>query len=210
MPAPCWVRWKICAVVRIRPAKCWPPCAAFRLCRKRQLEEQAAAQKLLPGLAVELWKTRRSIRDWPLEKDSFSAIAAGLEETFRCGRKALASARESRHMQDFHEWRKRVKDHWYHVRLLNRIWGDVMSGYQQALKELEDVLGQDVNLGVMQKQAHEWARQGPRQLPAGSLDKAVQSARRDLRRRALEIGDKIYAEKPRVFSRRLHKLWKAW
>ena len=125
---------------------------------KRQLEEQAAARKLLPGLAVELRKARRSIRYWPLETDGFQAIAAGVEQTFRAGRKAMAVASRSGRIEDFHEWRKRVKDHWYQVRLLNRVWTDVMSGYQQSLTELEDALGEDINLSLLEPRFSSWRR----------------------------------------------------
>ena len=60
--------------------------------QKRQLEEQAATRKLFPGVAVELRKTRRSIRSWPLKEDGFRAIAPGVEATFRNGRKAMTTA----------------------------------------------------------------------------------------------------------------------
>ena len=178
--------------------------------QKRQLEEQAAARKLLPGLAAELRKVRGTIRNWPLKTDGFKAIAAGAEETFRAGRKALAVARKSGRAEDFHEWRKRVKDHWYQVRLLNRVWQNVMSGYEESLKELEDTLGEDVNLSVLEDKAQRFASQGGPPPPMSSLHKAVGSARHDLRQRALEIGDKVYAEKPREFTRQLKRLWKAW
>jgi CHAD domain-containing protein len=133
-----------------------------------------------------------------------------MEQTFRDGRKALAVVRKSGRAEDFHEWRKRVKDHWYQVRLLNRVWEDVMSGYQQSLKELEDTLGEDVNLSVLENQVQQLASQDSERLPMSSLHKAAGSASHDLRQRAFEIGDKVYAEKPREFTRQLKRLWKAW
>jgi len=42
----------------------------------------------------------------------------GLRRTLRRGRKALARADKTRKATDFHELRKRVKDHWYHARLV--------------------------------------------------------------------------------------------
>ncbi|HTX34270.1 MAG TPA: CHAD domain-containing protein [Bryobacteraceae bacterium] len=178
--------------------------------QKRQLEEQAAARKLLPNLAVELRKARRSIGHWPLETDGFKAIADGLEQTFRAGRKALAAARRSGRIEDFHEWRKRVKDHWYQVRLLNKIWGEVMSGYEQSLKDLEDTLGEDVNLWLLENQVQQLASEDGARLAMSSLHRAVGSARDDFEKRALKIGAKVYAEKPREFTRELKRLWKAW
>jgi CHAD domain-containing protein len=178
--------------------------------QKRQLEDQAAAEQLLPGIAAELRKIRQSIRYWPLQTDGFKAIAYGLERTFRDGRKALAVARKSSRTEDYHEWRKRAKDHWYQIRLLNRVWGEVMSGYEQSLKELEDALGDDINLWLLEKRTQEAVSQEARRAPTSLLSKTIGSARQDLRQRALEIGAKVYAEKPREFIRQLKKLWKVW
>ncbi len=178
--------------------------------QNRQLKEQAEARALLPSLALELQKTRHGIRYWPLETRGFSALAPGIERTFRDGRKALAVARKTGRAEDFHELRKRVKDHWYHVRLLNRVWGDLMSGYQQSLKELESVLGEDVNLAVLERQVQQLPEQADARRSMSALHRSVESARKDLRRRALEIGDKVYAEKPREFVRQMKRLWKAW
>jgi len=133
-----------------------------------------------------------------------------VEQTFRDGRKALALARKSSRIEDFHEWRKRVKDHWYQVRLLDRVWKDVMSGYEQSLKELEDALGEDINLSLLENQVQQLASQDGAHPPMSSLHKAVGSARHDLRQRALEIGARVYGEKPRELTRQLKRLWRAW
>jgi CHAD domain-containing protein len=176
--------------------------------QKRQLEEQAAARKLFPSLRVELRKIRESIRSWPLKTKGFNAIAAGVRQTFRNGRKAMETARSSSSIEDYHEWRKRVKDHWYQVRLLSRVWENVMSGYEQSLKELENALGEYINLSLLEKRVRQLPPAGS--LPMSSLHKAVGSAGHDLRQKALEIGAKVYASKPREFTHQLKRLWKNW
>lgn len=175
---------------------------------KSQLEEQAAVRKLFPDLAVELRLMRQSVTYWPLQSDGFKAIADGFKRTFRDGQKALEVARNSGRTEDYHEWRKRVKDHWYQVRLLARVCGNAMTGYEQALKELENALGEDINLSLLEKRVQELASRNDGAFPMSSLRKALGAARQDLRRRALEIGDKLYAKKPGAFTRQLKKLWK--
>ena len=177
---------------------------------KRQREEQASAQKLFPSLAEELRKVRRTIRYWRIETDGFAAVAAGVERTFRAGRKAMAVARNSGRIEDYHEWRKRAKDHWYQVRLLNRLWGNVMSGHEQSLKDLEDALGEDVNLSLLEKHTQQLASKNRARLAMSPLHRLVELAKADLQKRALEIGAKVYAEKPREFTDRLRRLWKVW
>jgi hypothetical protein len=44
----------------------------------------------------------------------------------------------------------------------------------------------------------------------GPVTKVIEASRKELRERALEIGERVYAEKPRDFVRRIKQLWKAW
>jgi CHAD domain-containing protein len=71
-----------------------------------------------------------------MARDGFKAIRGGLKKTFHRGRKAMWAALKSRSREDLHEWRKRVKDHWYYVRLLT-----AESPCQRRLKALENALG---------------------------------------------------------------------
>ena len=40
--------------------------------------------------------------------------------------------------------------------------------------------------------------------------KAIDESRQELRERALAIGRRVYAEKPRQFTRQMAQLWDAW
>ncbi len=51
--------------------------------------------------------------------------------------------------ENYHDWRKRVKDHWYHVRLLESLWTEVLEAREASLKNLETWLGDDHNLVVL-------------------------------------------------------------
>jgi CHAD domain-containing protein len=177
--------------------------------QKHQLENEAGTNKLKPGLATALLQARRTIQYWPLETDGFAAIEAGVEKTFRAGRKALAQARKSGRHEDFHEWRKRVKDHWYQIRLLEKLWGDAMEGYERSLKELEDALGEDLTLAILDERVRSMASANGHGSKAAALIEAIGASRKELREQALEVGDRVYAEKPREFTRRISRLWKA-
>ncbi len=85
-----------------------------------------------------------------------------------------------------------------------------MSGYGRSLKELEGALGEAVNLSLLENQVPRLAPQDGAPLPMSSLHRAVGSASHGQRKRALEIGAKIYAERPSEFTRQLKRLWKAW
>jgi CHAD domain-containing protein len=176
--------------------------------QKRHIEEEAATRKLKPALIAALRQTQHTIRYWPLETDGFPAVAEGLERAFRDGRRAMAKARKSGQREDFHEWRKRVKDHWYQLRLLH--WGDVMEAYESSLKELEDALGEDLNLAILGERVQAIGSENGNGVKVASLAKTIDAARKELRERAFEIGARVYAEKPREFTRQMKRLWKAW
>ena len=74
-----------------------------------------------------------------------------MERTFRAGRAALENVRENPTADNFHDLRKRVKDHWYHIRLLEGLWTDVMQAHEKSLKDLETWLGDDHNLAVLRE-----------------------------------------------------------
>jgi CHAD domain-containing protein len=178
--------------------------------QKRHVEEDVATRKLKPALTAALRQTQRTIRYWPLETDGFPAIEAGLEQTFRAGRKAMANARKTGRREDFHEWRKRVKDHWYQVRLLQKVWGDVMEAYELSLKALEDALGEDLNLAILGERVRTMGSENGNGVKVAALTRTIDAARKELRDRALEIGARVYAEKPREFTRQIKRLWKVW
>ena len=53
----------------------------------------------------------------------------------------MAAVRAQARPERCHEWRKRAKDHWYHIRLVEDLWTEVMEGYEKSLKDLETVAG---------------------------------------------------------------------
>jgi CHAD domain-containing protein len=58
-------------------------------------------------------------------------------------------ARDERSLESLHEWRKRVKDVWYHLRLLQPVCGRTVRGQAKEASRLADVLGEDHDLGVL-------------------------------------------------------------
>jgi len=178
--------------------------------RKGKAERSAGIGPLLNKLAAGLRSTGRRARAWPLERDGFPAIGCGLERTYSRGRKALALVRENSTSENFHEWRKRVKDHWYHVRLLEDIWPGIMQAYERALKDLETWLGDDHNLVVLRDtvlaEPAFYGNTAEIDVFLGLVDKR----RKELCDGALSVGMRIYAEKPAQFAQRLERFWRAW
>lgn len=177
---------------------------------KKHVEAEMGVQELMHALAASLGLTLRSVPHWPLKTDGFAALEPGLKKTFRAGKKAFGVLNKHASREKFHEWRKRVKDHWYHVRLVENLWTDVMKGYEQTLKELEDALGEDLNLAILRDRILPASGPQGERRAVDRVVKAIDESRKELRKRALAIGRRVYAEKPRQFSRQMGQLWDAW
>lgn len=134
---------------------------------------------------------------WPRLEDSFDTLAAGLLRTYREGRRATNSAKTP---EELHEWRKHVKTHWYHVRLLEQLWPDVMKAYSGVLEDLSHALGDHHDLHVLRESVPE---------PPPALLEAIEKRQRELEAAAAAIGSRVYAERPKAFLARFEKLWNA-
>lgn len=177
---------------------------------KRGTERALNADKAVEQTLRTLRATRKRVKNWPLKLDGFSAVEPGLKERYRRGRGAMTFARKQQTPESFHEWRKRVKDHWYHVRLLESAWTDLLEAREGSLKNLETWLGDDHNLVVLcdtiQKDPASFGEPTDIQLFM-ALSHQYQ---RELRENALSLGERLYEEKPGAFVQGLRKLWDAW
>lgn len=151
----------------------------------------------------------RALR-WTFDSKGAGPVWAGLAKTYGRGLEAMATARKSPTVEVLHDWRKRVKYHGYHTRLLSPIWPYMMSGHQSAAGTLADLLGDHHDLDVL-----EATLKAEPEAFGQSDDIAVFLAlldrrRSELRTDAFALGDRLFAEKPDAFAARWRSYWKAW
>lgn len=149
------------------------------------------------------------VESWPLP-DDFGSIAQGFEATYRRGRKALKAAYTAHQPAQFHAWRRRVKDHWYHVRLMENVWPSLMACWHGDLKALSELLGDDHNLVVL----HQTLLKAPDTTldadDAVILSELIGQQQRRLRGQARPLGERLYAERPKALRRRIARYWDVW
>jgi CHAD domain-containing protein len=179
------------------------------LARKEQSGKQGGIEKARNRMAAALRRRAKRVATWPLAADGFAAIAPGLETTLRRGQRALVRARKDPLPENYHEWRKRVKDHWYHVRLLEGVWDSGMQAYEKSLKELEGLLGEDHNLVVLRGKVQTEPAWYGKEPEIALLIKLIGACQRELRDHALAAGKDIYGEKPERFTKRMRRVWVA-
>src|SRR5262249_12296738 len=121
---------------------------------RRQLERpDRHATDLEPRLADvcdRMEVARGRVADWPLDgAEGPEAWRTGFERTYRQARRTLAAAYEAPTPERFHEWRKNVKYHWYHTRLLTPLWERTVAGRVAAASTLGELLGLHHDLAVL-------------------------------------------------------------
>ncbi len=177
---------------------------------KREHARTANIQQALFRTAVALRRTVRRMNAWPLNQDGFEAIGPGFEQTYRLGREGLARVKKDPTDENYHEWRKAVKYHWYHLRLLERLWTDGLTGYEKSLKDLETWLGNDHNLVVLRERI----KANPSAYGAArTTDLALEligKYQQELRANSLSLAEQIYAEKPGHVRHHMRGVWDAW
>jgi CHAD domain-containing protein len=157
--------------------------------------------RILRGIAAQAKAAGKRVRSWPIKDDGFRAIGPGLKKGYGEARAAFAEAQKARLPEDYHNWRKRLKDHWYHVRLIRKFWDEDMRAYEGGLREAETWLGDDHNLALL----HDLLADQPE---AAAVLRMIGRHQREVRGKADAFGRRVYQEKPREFLKRVHKLWK--
>lgn len=172
--------------------------------RDRMLMVAAAAPS---DLQEQLAAARRRVRGWQLHGDGFDTMAQGVRRGYRRAREALRRARAQPTTEAVHRWRKRAKDHWYHMRVVDCFWPEELRARTRALGALTDDLGRYHDLDVLRGALREL------DLPAGErriIDELIERRSRQLSRASFNQGAHLFAERPRQFVaclRRHHELW---
>ena len=171
--------------------------------RKRKLHQGADLARQRAQLCGALQALLPEVETLTVAPEEFAAIDTGFASSYRQGREALRRAARRVSGENLHEFRKRVKDHWYHIRLLEDVWIEMMPTYEAALKQLETALGEDHNLVLLRSVAAK-SRTGK------SLLAPVRQVRKNLRAQAFASGERLYDRKPREIAREFAHLWEIW
>jgi CHAD domain-containing protein len=167
------------------------------------------AGHLVAGTISALEQALKRVEDWQLEEDGFCAMRPGLKRTYKRGRKAMEAAYSDPSPEAFHEWRKRVKYHWYHARLLSPVWPGIMENYGNTVKLVADLLGDNHDLDVLGERLDAAIPPGD-DYDQERMDELIRIRREELAHAAWKAGERIYAEKPGEFCDKIEKWYDSW
>lgn len=147
-----------------------------------------------------------------LSAKGWAAIGPGLNRTYRAGRRALASVTGGGVPDPaaVHEWRKRTKDAWYHVRLLHGAAPSVLEPLEDRFHRLSDALGDAHDLVVISDRLRASPHLFGGQTQVRIARELARTRRAKLERRATRLGVRLYAEKPSSYTERIGAYWQLW
>jgi CHAD domain-containing protein len=175
--------------------------------RRDRMAEEMDLNEQLRSVREELVNGLERVDHLPIATEGYDAVAGGLRKSYRRGRERMVDAYEDPTIEAFHEWRKRVKYHRYHTRLLRSIWPGPMKARRSELKTLSDVVGDEHDLAVfLETMDNEQLFTADTR---AMLDSVITHRRSELQRRARPIGERVFAEDPDQLVERVGHYWTA-
>ena len=176
--------------------------------RRRSARASVAGARVADAVAGELAGIRDRVAAWELAPDDWALIGHGVRRGHRRARRRLRAAAAQPSDVAMHEWRKRVKDHWYHLRLLTPAFPGPLEALAEEAHRLSDALGDDHDLAVLAGALDEVDVTIPDRARR-RLDERIVARRGERRQEAWEIGERLYAAKPGDAERLLRSWWEA-
>jgi CHAD domain-containing protein len=163
----------------------------------------------LARCAEQLLAARVRAAGWLLNAQGWAAIGPGLRGTYRAARRAMTALAQSGEPHLSHEWRKQVKYHWQHMRLLRAVASGPAGARVRQAARLGDLLGEQHDLDLLVERL----TASPPVPDAAVVDRlraAAQKRSARLHAKALKLGERLFEEKSRVFADQWHAHWRDW
>jgi len=128
--------------LRERFASEWKPREFGKI--RRALKERVDADTdpiAIESLRLSLIVERGRIAAWPVDEMHRDELWSALSSSYRRARRMMRRALRERTNEAVHEWRKRVKMHWYHAQFLTMVSVCHLEVRNEALRRLSHALG---------------------------------------------------------------------
>ncbi|MCC9655053.1 CHAD domain-containing protein [Rhodopirellula halodulae] len=179
----------------------------LKLAKELQQISDDVIDHALAKVRQDLADVKQRSSNWRLKHDGYAAIHKGLTKTRRRAESRLDSVIQTPSTESLHEFRKRVKYHWYHLRLLKGVWPEAMTPMIEASSRLADQLGDDHDLAVFNQTAErKEVSKKTRQVLKGIADRK----RETLQSAAVNLGRQLFAESTHAFDQRIRAYWHIW
>ena len=158
-------------------------------------------------------KSLKALRDrtetWQVKGQAPDVLAGGVGLTYKRAVRAMAVAGKDGTPENFHEYRKRVKYHWYQMRLLKRVWPAVFHARIVEARHLATELGEHHDFAVFRLTVLPDLKCADKRVceVLGGLIEAEEARLAPL---CLKHGRRLFAEDADSFGERVGAYWRAW
>ena len=152
---------------------------------------------------------RERVLKWPLDDVCGVLLQEGFFKARRRAEKAMRIAQADPTTENYHEWRKSAKNHWYHTRLLKPMWLEEMTPYRETVYELTDHLGNERDLFSLSEALSEMTPQEDDRNASVWIQEQIKEKRAELRLKFLPISEAISIWNPVPLVERFHIHWGA-
>jgi CHAD domain-containing protein len=147
--------------------------------------------KIFRDIITDVRAVARRAEDWPVPYHIDAVKPSGFEDTYQRGKKALGKALENPIPENLHRFRKRVKEHRFHLSILSASTEETKR--LQDLRQLELLLGDDHNLSVLRAKLDQNPGLYGDPLDVSSFRALLTRKQRQLQVRAFPLGRRLYA-----------------
>ena len=166
--------------------------------------------EVINSLSTDLLLARSRVFDLEITGDSFKLIKNNLRRIYEQGQQCMYAVFSEPIKANVHEWRKRVKDLWYSMRILSNIWPEIMSPLVILLGRLSDLLGDTNDLFLLKERIIANQSKFKDDQHTKELITFIDRRIIDLLREARSIGRKVYSEDSKYFVGRMQNYFEIW
>jgi CHAD domain-containing protein len=151
----------------------------------------------------QLERVEERLLKWPVEGLTWKQICGAVGKIYKRGQRGLAKTIKDMVPENFHAWRKRVKDLWYQLRILQPLNRVVLEEMAHDAEVLGELLGLEHDLDFLLARLEKESGDEALHDELARLQKLIRKRGKQLRTNALELGRRFYAEPSKAFAKRI-------
>ena len=151
----------------------------------------------------QLERVETRLLKWPLEGLTWKQVCGAVGKIYKRGQRGLAKIINDPDPENFHAWRKRVKDLWYQLRILQPLNRVVLTEMAHDAEVLGELLGREHDLDFLWTRLEKESSDETLRDELAQLQKLIRKRGKRLRTNALELGRRFYAEPAKAFAKRI-------
>ena len=151
----------------------------------------------------QLERVEARLLKWPLEGLTWKQVCGAVGKIYKRGQRGLAKTINDQDPENFHAWRKRVKDIWYQLRILQPLNRVVLTEMAHDAEVLGELLGGEHDLDFLWVRLEKESIDEALRDELAQLENLIRKRGKRLRTNALELGRRFYAEPAKAFAKRI-------